>query len=313
MSQKHEATMINLLKNINWNGKTFGYDLLMINDRERNQFYEKSLQGVAGKIVLDIGAGTGLLSVMAVQSGAKLVYAFEYDPQNYAVTKQFIQQAGLSDKIILICADVLSVDKYSWDHQPIDVIITETFANDCFIENFAFLVDHVEKNFNLSADRRWIPDQIDLSVGLVNVEPKQEFDPGVDLPQTFISQINNAVDVYKNNFYHKHSQVNLPVALIPKTVPYQSIHLDTFNVDVNLKSNIDLARYYIRPNFHNMNNPYLKVDWIFHGLDHVLYLNNCVSWKSIAFLIDRQKEDEIYLRFHPLTHALLASQQWLKN
>ena len=192
--------MLDLLKHINWNGKTFGYDLLMINDHERNEFYQKSLIGVKDKVVLDIGAGTGLLSCMAAQAGAKLVYAFEYDPQNYAVTKQFIEQAGLSDKIKLICADVLSIDRHNWIHEPIDVIVTETFANDCFIENFAFLVEHVEQNFNLAPNHRWIPDKIELSVGLIDVPPTLEFDPGIDLPTTYVDQINQAVKVYKDNF-----------------------------------------------------------------------------------------------------------------
>ena len=79
------------LKDINWDGQSFGYSLLMINDQERNQFYRDALGDVTDRVVLDIGSGTGLLSVIAVQQGAKKVYAFEYNRRNYELAKSFIE------------------------------------------------------------------------------------------------------------------------------------------------------------------------------------------------------------------------------
>lgn len=300
--------MNNLLKNINWDGKSFGFDLLMINDHARNQFYQQSLHDVQGKVVLDIGAGTGLLSVLAAQAGAKKVYSFEYDPTNYEVTKNFIEKSGLSDIITLVCADILSVDKHSWPHDPIDVVITETFANDCFIENFAFLVDHVEKGFNLNANHRWIPDNIELEIGLVDVERSPEFDSGVPLIKDYQDQINQAIEVYRDNLYHRHNQVNLPVAQIPETTVHESQVIDSFKVDQHLRRKLDLATYQIDIPFLGKSNPYLQIDWKLHSQDRFLYMNRCQSWRNIAFYIDVNKSSTFYMRFHPLTHALLASQ-----
>ena len=98
------------------------------------------------------------------------------------------------------------------------------------------------------------------------------------------------------------------MGLIPKDQPLENISLDSFTVDNSLRSKLDSICYKIQPDFSNMTNPYLKIDWILYGQDQVLYLNDCVSWRSIAFVVNKKKGKTLYLRFHPLTHALLASQ-----
>ncbi|KRY12837.1 Protein arginine N-methyltransferase 6 [Trichinella patagoniensis] len=55
--------------------------LHMILDTRRTKAYQEALQRnssfISGKVVLDVGAGTGILSVFACQAGAKLVHAVE--------------------------------------------------------------------------------------------------------------------------------------------------------------------------------------------------------------------------------------------
>ncbi len=57
------------------------------------------------KIVLDIGCGTGILSIFAAKAGAKHVYGLEFaDIADYAV--EIIKNNGLSDKITVIKSKV---------------------------------------------------------------------------------------------------------------------------------------------------------------------------------------------------------------
>lgn len=53
------------------------------------------------KIVLDIGSGTGVLSIFAAKSGAKHVYGIE-KANIYIHSRTIIEENGLSDKITII-------------------------------------------------------------------------------------------------------------------------------------------------------------------------------------------------------------------
>ena len=74
----------------------------MIKDRVRTGSYRKAIvnnpEVFKDKIVLDIGCGTGVLSIFASQAGAKHVYGIEYaDIADYA--QEIVKQNKLTDKI----------------------------------------------------------------------------------------------------------------------------------------------------------------------------------------------------------------------
>jgi predicted RNA methylase len=51
----------------------------MLQDEARVEAYRAALNSLSsGKVVIDVGAGTGILSLMAMDAGAKSVYALEY-------------------------------------------------------------------------------------------------------------------------------------------------------------------------------------------------------------------------------------------
>lgn len=97
----------------------------MIKDTVRTESYRKAIEGnpeaFKDKVVLDIGCGTGILSIFAARAGAKHVYGLEFaDIADYA--KVIVNKNNLSDKITIIKSKVeeavLPVDK-------VDIIISE--------------------------------------------------------------------------------------------------------------------------------------------------------------------------------------------
>ncbi|KAI6214978.1 Protein arginine N-methyltransferase [Aphelenchoides besseyi] len=88
----------------------------MLLDEDRNQKYRMAIEAaVKLKIeqcgeahVLDIGSGTGLLSLYAAASGATTVTAIELDPVIYEVSIMIAKRAGLAHKIRFI--NIESID-----------------------------------------------------------------------------------------------------------------------------------------------------------------------------------------------------------
>ena len=80
-----------------------GLDVAMINDIERNQFYDELISNVVkNKICADIGFGAGLLTMMAIHHGAKHVYAYEQDQVTFNMGKAMIESMGYGDKVTFI-------------------------------------------------------------------------------------------------------------------------------------------------------------------------------------------------------------------
>jgi type I protein arginine methyltransferase len=73
--------------------------------------------------VLDVGAGSGILSFFAAQAGAKKVYAVEASNMaQYA--HQLVQANHLGDKIKVIAGKIEEIDL-----PQVDVIISEPMVN----------------------------------------------------------------------------------------------------------------------------------------------------------------------------------------
>ena len=73
------------------------------------------------KIVLDVGSGTGILSMFAAKAGAKHVYAVEY--ANIAdFSKKIIEDNGLSERVTVLKG---KIEEIVLPVQKVDIIISE--------------------------------------------------------------------------------------------------------------------------------------------------------------------------------------------
>ena len=97
----------------------------MLKDKIRTGSYEKAILNnkeiFKNKIVLDIGSGTGILSIFACFAGAEHVYAIEYaDIADYS--KEIIKKNNLENKITVFKEKVENVELPC---EKIDIIISE--------------------------------------------------------------------------------------------------------------------------------------------------------------------------------------------
>uniref|UniRef100_A0A668AM24 Protein arginine N-methyltransferase 6 n=1 Tax=Myripristis murdjan TaxID=586833 RepID=A0A668AM24_9TELE len=96
----------------------------MIADHVRTNTYRMGIlrnsESIRGKVVLDVGAGTGVLSIFCVQAGAKKVYAVEACSIAEQAVK-IVKQNKMEDRIEVIRGTVETVDL----PETVDVIVSE--------------------------------------------------------------------------------------------------------------------------------------------------------------------------------------------
>ena len=138
----------------------------MIKDSVRTCAYRDAImnnpESFKDKVVLDIGAGTGILSIFAARAGAKHVYALEF-AHIADYTTEIIKKNGLSDKITVIKQKVeeatLPVDK-------VDIIISEWMGYFCLYESMMDTVLYARDKWLVKDGSGIIlPDTVHMYVG----------------------------------------------------------------------------------------------------------------------------------------------------
>ena len=105
--------------------KHLKYGLPMINDVVRNHFYKKILKDTKNKNCLEIGFGSGILSILALEAGANHIVAYEEDLETYQLGLEIIQSLNLENKI----TKLLEEKAPHLVEEVRDIFITDTFGH----------------------------------------------------------------------------------------------------------------------------------------------------------------------------------------
>jgi SAM-dependent methyltransferase len=97
------------------------YHRALIDDPARLHAWDRAIRAVVrpGDVVLDAGAGTGVLAMLAAKAGAR-VHAVESTPIA-ALARELVARNGLTDRVTVHQADLLEIDPI----EPVDVVLCD--------------------------------------------------------------------------------------------------------------------------------------------------------------------------------------------
>ncbi len=116
----------------------------MLNDQGRNQAFQQAIERAVqpGDQVLDIGAGSGLLSLMAARAGADRVTACEFVAPIAEKAVEIVVSQGYADRIQVINKRSTDLQIPQDLPQAVDLIVSEIFSADLVSEGALGSLNH---------------------------------------------------------------------------------------------------------------------------------------------------------------------------
>jgi type II protein arginine methyltransferase len=166
----------------------------MLRDGLRNAAYRTAIETVAqGRVVLDIGTGSGLLAMMAARAGAKRVIACEANPLVAEAARRIIAANGFEDVITVHACHSTKLTRDMIGDAGAEVVVSEIFAADLVGEGVLPALEHARAEL-CAPDALFVPEAACLRVALVeltSIEAAPRIVEGFDLGE-FLPLYSNA-------------------------------------------------------------------------------------------------------------------------
>ncbi|KAK1343158.1 hypothetical protein QTO34_015933 [Cnephaeus nilssonii] len=121
------------------------WHFIMLNDTKRNTIYNAAIQKAVcsgSKSVLDIGAGTGILSMFAKRAGAHSVYACELSQTMYELACDVVAANKMEGGIKLLHMKSLDIEVPKHIPERVSLVVTETVDAGLFGEGIVESLIH---------------------------------------------------------------------------------------------------------------------------------------------------------------------------
>ena len=161
--------------------ESYGIDIsvhhTMLLDASRMAFYQAALcrERVANKVVVDVGAGTGILSLWAARNGAKHVFAVEASELASQMLQTVVERNGFSSVIHVVHAAVEDIkdpqallSPYGCKH--VDVIVSEWMGFYLLHEAMLPSIVHARKLFSGTSQLIVLPNRATIYAAPVNLD-----------------------------------------------------------------------------------------------------------------------------------------------
>ena len=143
----------------------------MMNDQTRNEAFSKAIGRAVSKgdLVLDIGTGSGLLSMMAAKAGAKEIISCEASKIISTVAKKIISKNGFDNQITVV--NKMSTNLKVGEDLPnkVDVIISEVLSAELVGEGVRSTILDAKKRL-LKKSGKMLPESGDIMIALIGAD-----------------------------------------------------------------------------------------------------------------------------------------------
>lgn len=154
-----------LAESIIWSNTDYPY--LCLVDRERTLAFRAAIEQSVrpGDTVVEVGAGTGILSLFAAAAGAARVVAVEVDPVLARCLRETVTANGYDDVIEVVEGDALTVDL-----PQADVVIAELIETALLDEMQVAVMNGLHERGVIGPETRLVPGTYHTSVQLASTD-----------------------------------------------------------------------------------------------------------------------------------------------
>ena len=116
----------------------------MLADAARSRAYRRAIEAAApaGKTVLDVGAGSGLLAMMAARAGAARVYACEANGALAATAGEIVAANSLAERVRILARHSSTLDAAGDLDGGVDLVVSELFSHELIGEGALSALSH---------------------------------------------------------------------------------------------------------------------------------------------------------------------------